>query len=131
MTVLKDALIEILIGVIGVVVPILSNYLIKYLKSKTSAAQEQAKTEAEGRILYQVDEAVEDAVTYVSQTMVDSLKAKGEFDKDAQRQAFQTALSNTMNALSSDACKFLFGTYEDVTSVLTTKIEAAVKRSKQ
>lgn len=131
MTVLKDALIEILIAVIGVVIPIISNYLVKYLKSKTSAAKEQAKTAAENRVLYQVDEAVEDAVTYVSQTMVDSLKADGKFDKDAQRQAFQTALSNTLNALSGDARKFLFNTYEDVTSVLTTKIEAAVKRSKQ
>jgi len=127
---LKNVLIECLIAVITVTVPIVTKFLIAFLRSKSTAVKETAATENERRILEQIDQAVEDSVDYVSQTVVDTLKSTNQFDKDAQRQAFQTALVTTLNGVSEEARKFLYGTYNDVTGFLTTKIEAAVRRNK-
>ena len=126
----KNVLIECLIAVIVAVVPIVTKYVVDYLKSKVTVAKEQAATETENHLLGQIDDAVEDSVSYVSQTIVDTLKQSNHFDKDAQIQAFQTAMSTTLNSLSEDARKFLYETYDDVTGFFTTKIEAAVRRHK-
>ena len=61
---------------------------------------------------------------------VDSLKASGSFDEDAQEKAFSMALSALLSSLSQSAKDYISENYGDITDYLTTKIEAEVKSQK-
>lgn len=80
--------------------------------------------------LYKLADATGDAVRMTFQTYVDSLKASGSFDEDAQERAFSMALSALLSSLSQSAKDYISENYGDITDYLTTKIEAEVKSQK-
>ena len=86
-----------------------------------------AATNADNKIVKEIASAAADAVAMVSQTYVDGLKAAGNFDAAAQKQALSMALAA---CLSQSAQDYIERTYGDVNSYLTTKIEAEVRAQK-
>ena len=97
-----------------------------------------AATNADNKIVKEIASAAADAVAMVSQTYVDGLKAAGNFDAAAQKQALSMALAACLASLSQSAQDYIertYGddierTYGDVNSYLTTKIEAEVRAQK-
>ena len=71
--------------------------------------------------------AVLAAVEYVNQTFVDSLKASGSFDTEAQLAAFERAKEAALLSLSAGAQEWLEGAVLDVDAWLSIQIESAVK----
>lgn len=74
--------------------------------------------------------AISTAVTSVSQTYVDSLKADGKFDEAAQTTAKEKAVTIAKNLITDDsknAISVLFGDFE---LFLGNTIEAVVKKNK-
>ena len=89
-----------------------------------------AATNADNKIVKEIASAAADAVAMVSQTYVDGLKAAGNFDAAAQKQALSMALAACLASLSQSAQDYIERTYGDVNSYLTTKIEAEVRAQK-
>lgn len=89
-----------------------------------------AATNADNKIIKEIATAAADAVAMVSQTYVDGLKAAGNFDAAAQKQALSMALAACLASLSQSAQDYIQRTYGDVNSYLTTKIEAEVRAQK-
>lgn len=127
---IQVALLEILLAVISATLPVVTVYVIKFLNSKMGEAKKQAATDEEERILESIRVTVTDAVNYVNQTFVDSLKNKGEFTKDNQKIAFKLALDNIQSNLTDKAKEFITTNYGDIQTWLSTKIEVSVKEQK-
>ena len=69
-------------------------------------------------------------VSSTSQTYVDSLKASGEFTKEAQKKAFNETKDTIMNLLSEESKELLATLYKDIDAWLTVQIESAVREQK-
>ena len=74
--------------------------------------------------------SVGNAVLYVMQTFVDSTKAAGNFDKEAQEHAFLMAKEAALETMKDSTRKWLEKTYTDLDAWLTVQIESAVKGAK-
>lgn len=127
-----DELLTTLIQVVIIpAIPILAAFIARYLK--VSADQASAKIEND-LIRFYLEEATEvvlQAVTYTAQTYVDSLKAQGAFDKEAQREAFHTAKNVAAKLITTEARESLEVVYGDVDTWLEAKIEQLVKEGKE
>ena len=74
--------------------------------------------------------AIWDAVAYVNQTFVDSLKESGSFDGEAQKQAFLKAKEAAIETMKASTVKWLEKNYVNLDAWLEVQIESAVKASK-
>lgn len=121
---------DLLYAVITAAVPVITMYIVKFLKTIFS----KVKVETDQTIVKNtIDEALEivlKVVASTSQTYVDSLKAEGKFDKEAQLLAFNNT-KDTIKSLLSDEAKNLIATlYDDIDTWLTIQIESAVREQK-
>lgn len=121
---------DLLYAVITAAVPVITMYIVKFLKNIFS----KVKVETDQTIVKNtIDEALEivlKVVASTSQTYVDSLKAEGKFDKEAQLVAFNNT-KDTIKSLLSDEAKNLIATlYDDIDTWLTIQIESAVREQK-
>ena len=69
-------------------------------------------------------------VIKTNQTYVDSLKAKGTFTVEAQKEAFENTYYAVTELLSDELNNFIETSYGDVENYLTTLIEAKVNELK-
>ena len=126
----KDFFVELLLGCLAVAIPIITRYIKQYVESAIEGQKAKTDSTIKTNILTEVEEAVSDSVTYVSQVFVDSLKSKNEFTEENQKQAFNMALENVLSNISQNAQDFIEESYGDINNWLTTKIEAVVNRQK-
>ena len=80
--------------------------------------------------LTDITEIISQAVISTTQTYVDSLKAQGKFDSEAQNIAFEKTKTTVLTLLAEDAKEFIANMYGDVDLWLDTKIEQIVKETK-
>lgn len=111
-------------------VPILITYVVKLLKTKTEQAAVKINNDLARQYLQEAVDAVLQAVTFTSQTYVDSLKKQGKFDAEAQKVAFTTAKNLALQLLTEDAKEMIADIYGDLTVWLDSKIEQTVKEQK-
>ena len=69
---------------------------------------------------------VVNAVRSVDQTYVDSLKASGNFDKEAQLVALNKAKDIALEQMTDEVKEFISKNYGSVDACLTTTIEATI-----
>lgn len=74
--------------------------------------------------------AIYNAVAYVNQTFVDSLKESGSFDTEAQKQAFLKAKEAAIETMQASTLKWLEKSYVNLDEWFTVQIESAVKAAK-
>ena len=74
--------------------------------------------------------AVSNAVSYVNQAYVDALKEQNRFDENAQRIAYNEALTAAKMALSKETVQFIKETFGDLDGYLKPMIEAQVRNQK-
>lgn len=127
---LNELLMTIIQAVIIPAIPIVVAYLVKLLKAKTEQTATKIINELVRHYLQEAIDSVLQAVTYVSQTYVDSLKKQGKFDAEAQKIAFNTAKDIALQLLTEDAKNLITDLYGDLTVWLDTKIEQTVKEQK-
>ena len=75
--------------------------------------------------------SIYDAVAYVNQTFVDSLKKSGKFDEQSAELAFIKAKEAALAIMKRSTVKWLEKTYTDLDSWFTVQIESAVKANKK
>lgn len=112
------------------VLPVAVAYLIAYLRAKKEELTNSMNNQVVASVLSEAGDAVMQAVEYVSQTYVDSLKKQGKFDGDAQKVAFAQAKEIALQLLTEDAKQMITDLYGDITVWLDTKIEQTVKEQK-
>lgn len=116
-----------------VVIPllgVLTAYIVKLVNTKISEISEKRENELEKKYLDMLGETITDCVIATTQTYVDSLKKKGEFTIEAQKEAFNQTYDAVMAILSEDAKEYLTSAVGDLNLYITQKIEAEVKVNK-
>jgi hypothetical protein len=125
---------DLLIAVITVAIPIISKYIISYLgalKDKKIAESEATEASTFENTIIEAIELVQKVVDKVSQTYVDSLKAKGEFTKEAQVESFNMALSDAKTLISDEVQTLINSIYGDFDKWLEVQIESYIKIRKE
>lgn len=130
----QQVLNNILYIVLTAILPIVVTYGIKFLKAKINecnAIKDATQSEELSNYVKDAMCNVMDAVVYVNQTYVDSLKKSGKFDEDAQKEAFNKAFAHAACLLSEGSNKAIQALHGSVENWLTIQIEAAVKAAKK
>ena len=130
----NEMLNNVLYVVLTAILPIVATYSIDLIKAKikeSNVIEEATKNEDMSNLVKDALSDVMDAVRYVNQTFVDSLKKSGKFDEEAWNKAFNLAYTEAMNSISDGAKKAINEMYGSFESWLELKIEASVNMAKK
>lgn len=105
-------------------------YLVALIHVKRKELQEKTKSEMARKYLELLDKTISECVIATNQTYVNSLKAQGSFDADAQKEAFRLTYEAVLNILTEDAEMYLKTAVADLQTYITNKIETEVVFSK-
>lgn len=99
---------------------------------RAKVAELNAKQENELLVKYStmLTETVIECVLATKQTYVDSLKASGSFDAEAQKQAFELSKEAVLAVLNEEAKDYLSNIYGDLEIKIQNLIEAEVNKTK-
>lgn len=98
-------------------------YLTKFLKDRI-------QNEKISAILDKINKLVKNVVIQVSQTYVDELKKNDGFNKEAQAEAFNMAMTEIKQMMTDEMKEVLQDVSADADAYLTTLIETNVKKTK-
>ena len=104
--------------------------LIAFLSAKIAESKAKTNNETAKKYLDMLDVTISNAVLATTQTYVESLKKQGKFDAEAQKVAFQQTYDAIMAVLTEESRKYITEAVGDLTTYVTTKIEAQVKLQK-
>lgn len=110
---------DILYALITVMIPLVLKYVFQLISVKVSDSKYASAVNS-----------VFEAVGYVNQTFVDSLKQSGNFDDEAKKLALGKAKEAAISIMSVSTRKWLEKSIENLDSWLDVQIENAVKASK-
>lgn len=110
---------------------ILTTYLVKYINTKISEVSSKTNNEVEQKYLAMLNETITNCVVATTQTYVQSLKAQGAFDAEAQKQAFKMTYEAIMDILSDDLVEYLSNAIGDLDLYIRQKIESTVNSEKK
>ena len=125
-----ELLIKVLYAVIIAVVPIITPYVVKYLKALFDKVDSETSQTVIHSTIQEVQDLIISAVSYTSQTFVDSLKKSGTFDEDAQRKAFEDTKNAVLLMITSETKEILETVYQDVDKWIDLQIESTVRMIK-
>lgn len=106
-------------GVLVVVVPVVANEVIQYVRTKTKGTK--------------VEEAVDivlDAVDQTNQTFADELRESGTFTEEKQKEALEKSLKTALSMMNDRMIKLLEKEFNNVEAWIVSKIESACKANK-
>jgi hypothetical protein len=115
---------EALASLVPIAITVVGLFVIKYLKNKGATEEQVALFEKAYKL-------VATAVKSMNQTVVDALKAEGDFTKEKQA-AVKSECLVTVNKLLTDAMKLaLEESYGSLETLLDIMLEAAVGAAKK
>lgn len=109
---------------------VLTLYIVQYIRTKTAELNNKNDNEMLSKYITMLSNTVIDCVIATNQTYVDSLKAQGKFDAEAQKIAFEMTYNAVIKVLNEDAKNYLTNIYGDLSTYITNMIEAEVNRNK-
>ena len=116
-----------------VLIPLLA-LLVKYFGQFVHTKAEEIKQKNDDatfqKYITMLDNTIVNAVTATSQTYVESLKAQGKFDAEAQKTAFEMSYKAIMAVLGEEAKNYLSSAVGDLNKYITDSIERQVNVSK-
>ena len=113
------------------ILPLLTTYIIYWLKMKVDELKERINNEKFNKYLDILHELISSNVIMVNQTLVDALKKEGIFTKEDQIEAFNIVKTNVLNSLQTEAVLILKSVIDDLDTYINTEIEAAVRINKK
>lgn len=99
-------------------------------RNKKDALIKQNDNALAAKYITMLSKTITDCVIATNQTYVDSLKAQGKFDAEAQKKAFNMTLTAVLSILNDEAKEYLTAIYGDLNTYITKQIEAAVNKNK-
>ena len=116
-----------------VLIPLLG-FLVKYFCQFVNIKAEEIKQKNDNdtfkKYIDMLNETIQTTVIATNQTYVESLKAQGKFDAEAQKAAFQMTYDTVLKTLSEEAKKYLSSAVGDLNSYITSAIEKNVNENK-
>ena len=109
---------------------ILTAYFVKWIGVKTEELKEETKNEKTEKYLNMLNNTITNCVIATTQTYVDTLKAQGAFDIEAQKTAFTMTYEAVAKLLTDEAAEYLNEAVGDLNLYITQKIEAEVNLNK-
>ena len=110
---------------------IVTFYIVQFIKTKTEELNANNSNEILNKYIEMLSDTICECVIATNQTYVDSLKAQGKFDIEAQKKAFEMTYNSVISILTDDAKLYLTSIYGDLTSYITNMIEAEVNKNKK
>lgn len=120
--------------VLTIILPVVATYAVNLIKAKikeSNIVADATKNDNMTKIIEGALSDVMDAVLYINQIYVDSLKSSGNFDNDAQKNAFNQAYVEAMNMISDESKKIIEQVYGSFDKWLKLKIETSVNVAKK
>ena len=108
----------------------LTGFLIKFINKKTKELEETVISEKEKKYIQMLNSTNTDCVIATTQTYVESLKAQGKFDAEAQKIAFNMTYEAVVKLLTSEAEEYLKVAIGDLNLYITQRIESEVRLNK-
>ena len=105
-------------------------YLVNFIQAKADELKQKTSNELEQKYIGRIAEVITSCVLTTNQTYVESLKKKGEFGIEAQKEAFNLTKAAVLNMLSDELKQFIAMAFGDVNIYLTNQIEATVNYNK-
>lgn len=132
---MSDNVLQMISEIVNVcIIPLLGvlvTYLVKYINSKSKELESQVDNETAKKYINMLTKTITDCVIATNQTYVETLKAQGKFDAEAQKKAFEMTLSAVQGLLTTEAKTYLAEIYGDLDAYITTQIEATVNKNKK
>ena len=101
-------------------------YIFKLITKKLENDKNLADNQKVRDYMYRAEDYLANSVAMVKQTFVDSLKAEGKFDVNAQKEAFKLAKEAWLEMMSAEMKDIVMNEIGDVNAWIKSKIEAAV-----
>lgn len=109
---------------------ILTKYLVTFVAMKSKEMQNKTDSEKAQKYMQMATETITTCVIAINQTYVESLKAQGKFDKEAQEIAFNKTLEAILTLLNDEVKDYITEAFGDLNAYLNTQIEATVNGTK-
>lgn len=109
---------------------ILTRYLVAFIAMKSEEMKQKTDNETAQKYLQMATDTITACVIATNQTYVESLKAQGKFDKEAQEVAFNKTLEAVLALMNDEVKEYITEVFGDLNTYLTTQIEAAVNGTK-
>ena len=109
---------------------ILTKYLVAFIAMKSEEMKQKTDNEIAQKYLQMATDTITACVIATNQTYVESLKAQGKFDKEAQEVAFNKTLEAVLALMNDEVKEYITEVFGDLNTYLTTQIEAAVNGTK-
>lgn len=120
--------------VLTVIMPVIATYAVNLIKVKireSNIIEEATKNENVSNLVKDALSDVMDAVLYVNQTFVDTLKSKNEFTPEAWEEAKKRAYNAALLTISEESKKAISEMYGSFDKWLQLKIESSVNMAKK
>lgn len=128
---MNDILKDIIMVVFTTMLTIVSGCITRIITIKINDISSRMKDHRKAEFLLWINNVITQCVDTTTQTYIDSLKAKGEFNVEAQKEAFDRTMSNITQLLSEQDMATLGGYVGDTSIWITTAIEAYIKSTKK
>ena len=109
---------------------ILTKMLIDFLQTKKQEAKQKTENAIAQKYIDMLTNTITSCVIATNQTYVETLKKKGEFTKEAQKEAFNKTYESVVGILSTECKIYLENAFGDLQTYITTQIEAVVQENK-
>lgn len=109
---------------------VLTMYIVKFIQVKSAEITGKVDNDLADKYINMLAVTIENCVIATNQTYVETLKAAGKFDAEAQKTAFNMTKNAVMAILSEEAKKYLENAVGDLNEYITQQIEAAVNVNK-
>ena len=109
---------------------VLTAFFVKWVNTKSAEIKTNINDATLSKYMDMLAQTISDCVIATNQTYVESLKAQGKFDLNAQKEAFNLTKDAVMTILSAEAQEYLSTAVGDLNAYITKKIEAEVNLNK-
>lgn len=109
----------------------LTVFICNLLNAKNKQIQAEVDNELCKKYADMLTATIKECVVATNQTYVESLKQKGEFGVEAQKEAFQKTYEAVLAILSDEAKDYLTHAFGDLAIYITNKIEEEVVENKK
>ncbi len=109
---------------------VLTAFFVKWVNAKSAEIKTNVNDATLSKYMDMLAQTISDCVIATNQTYVESLKAQGKFDLNAQKEAFNLTKDAVMTILSTEAQVYLSTAVGDLNAYITKKIEAEVNLNK-
>lgn len=125
-----DVLINVINSLVNIVVTLAIPYLFVLIKKKLSNDEKLANNDKVKYYMNLAQDYLCDTVIMVKQTFVDSLKAEGKFDANAQAEAFSIAKETWLDMMSEEMKDIIINEVGDLDLWVNAKLEKYVVETK-